>query len=223
MISSLFHAYIYAPILWVLVFIYNHASFLDLGIAIVILTILVRIVLLPVFYKSAKDQAVMQKLQPKIKELQERHKSDKEAQAKALVDLYKEHKFNPFAGFIMLLIQLPIFLALFKIFSEELSNVAFASHTMLGLFDLSERSIVLALFAAVLQYIQGKLSIPKQKVQDKSPMASMGNTMILIAPLITLVVLFNLPSALGIYWAVSALFSIIQQIYVNKRVFAVNL
>jgi YidC/Oxa1 family membrane protein insertase len=122
----------------------------------------------------------------------------------------------------MLLIQLPIFLALFKIFSNELSNTAFASHTMLGLFDLSERSIVLALFAAVLQYIQGKISISKQKIQDKGPMASMGNMMIIAAPVITLVVLFNLPSALGVYWAISALFSIVQQIYINKHVYSAD-
>jgi len=222
MISSIFNAYVYEPIFEVLVFIYNTVSFHDLGTAIIILTILVRIVLFPVFYKSAKDQTLMQKIQPKMKELQEKFKNDKEAQAKALMGLYKEHNLNPFSGFLLLLVQLPIFIALFRMFSNGLSNGLFDSTMFLGLIDLSEKSIVLAVLAAGLQYIQGKMTFAAQgsgkEGQGSNPAASMGKIMIVVGPVLTLAILSSLPSALGVYWTASTVFSVGQQFYINKKI-----
>jgi YidC/Oxa1 family membrane protein insertase len=218
-ISNIFHVYIYAPILGALVFIYENMAFHDLGVAIIILTIFTRIVLFPIFYKSAKDQTLMQKIQPKMKEIQEKLKGNKEAQAQALMALYKENKLNPFSGFFLLLIQLPIFIALFQIFSRELSNVAFDSSTFFGLINLSERSILLAVIAAGLQYIQGKMALSASSGTEKgNPAASIGKTMVVVGPALTLVILFSLPSALGMYWVVSTIFSIGQQVYINKKI-----
>lgn len=218
MISNIFHMYVYAPILGALVFIYENIAFNDLGVAIIILTIFVRVVLFPVFYKSAKDQTLMQKIQPRMKEIQEKHKDNKEAQAQALMALYKENKLNPFSGFFLLIIQLPIFIALFQIFSRELSNVAFDSSTFFGLINLSEKSIVLAFVAAGLQYIQGKMALATAGTTKDNPAASIGKMMVIIGPALTLIILFTLPSALGVYWIVSTLFSIGQQIYINKKI-----
>ena len=111
--KTLYTTYLYQPILAVLVFIYNSVGFSDLGLSIIILTILVRIILFPIFYKSAKDQTLLQRLQPHIKKIQLDHKDNREVQAKALLSLYKEHKVNPFTGFALLLVQLPIFIVLF--------------------------------------------------------------------------------------------------------------
>ncbi|MEK7086984.1 MAG: YidC/Oxa1 family membrane protein insertase, partial [Patescibacteria group bacterium] len=94
--TNLFNAVFYQPILSVLIFIYNNLAFHDLGLAIIFLTILVRIVLFPLFYKGAKDQALIQRLQPHIKKIQLDHKVDKAKQAQELMALYKEHRFNPF-------------------------------------------------------------------------------------------------------------------------------
>lgn len=218
MITNLFNTYIYAPILGALVFIYENIAFYDLGIAIIILTIVVRIVLFPIFYKSAKDQTLMQKIQPKIKELQEKYKEDKEAQAKALMALYKEHKLNPFSGFLLILLQLPVFIALFRIFSNGLSGGVFDNIIFLGLIDLSEKSIVLAVLAAGLQYIQGKMTFVSQKGEKNNPAASIGKIMVIVGPAITLAILFSLPSALGVYWVVSTIFSIGQQVFINKKI-----
>lgn len=218
MISNIFHVYIYAPILGALVFIYENMAFHDLGIAIAILTIATRIILFPIFYKSAKDQTLMQKIQPKMKEIQEKFKGNKEAQAQALMALYKENNLNPFSGFLLLLVQLPIFLALFQIFSRELSNVAFDSVALFGLINLSEKSVVLAVVAAGLQYIQGKMALATAGSGNNNPAASIGKMMVIIGPAITLVILFSLPSALGVYWIVSTLFSIGQQVYINKKI-----
>lgn len=222
MISNIFNAYVYEPIFEVLVFIYENLSFHDLGGAIIILTVLVRIVLFPIFYKSAKDQTLMRKIQPKMKELQEKFKNDKEAQAKALMSLYKEHKLNPFSGFLLLLVQLPIFFALFKMFSNGLSKDLFDSTAFFGFIDVSERSIALAVLAAGLQYLQGKITFAAQGSGEKNhrsdPAASMGKMMIVLGPAMTLIILFSLPSALGIYWTTSTVFSIGQQFYINKKI-----
>ncbi|MDO8470200.1 MAG: YidC/Oxa1 family membrane protein insertase [bacterium] len=212
----MFQTYIYQPILAVLVFIYNSVAAQDLGFAIILLTIVVRVVLLPLFYKGAKDQALMQRLQPRIEEIQREHKADKEQQAKALMALYKEHKLNPFSSIFLLILQLPIFFALFQIFSRELAGTVFATHTLLGFVDLSAKSIPIILIAAALQYLQGKLSIPPKTTPAKSSAAAVGKVMIIVGPILTVVVLMNLPAALGLYWLISTLFSVVQQVYINR-------
>ena len=218
--SDLFNAYLYQPILSVLIFIYQNIAFRDLGVAIVFLTIFVRAVLFPIFYKGAKDQALLQRLQPHIKKIQLDHKDNKEAQAKAMMDLYREHQLNPFSGFLLLLLQLPIFIALFRIFSKGLNGGQFDSHMFLGLINLGEKSIAIAIIAALLQYIQGKLSLPPQSIGasgNENSMASAGRIMVVIGPVLTLMILFNLPAAIGLYWIVSTLFSIGQQVIINRR------
>lgn len=218
--SGFFNTFLYQPILASLIYIYNTVAFHDLGIAIVLLTIAVRVVLFPVFYKSAKDQALMQRLQPHIKKIQLDHKDDKERQAKEMLELYKKYKLNPFSGFLLLLLQLPVFIILFQVLSKELSGTAFASTTLLGILDLGTKGYVMPVLAAAMQYLQGKLTMGnvKPSAADKdNPMASMTNTMMVMGPALTFFVLLNLPSALGLYWLVSSLFSVLQQIYINKR------
>ena len=216
--AQLFHAYIYQPFLSLLISIYNTVALHDLGFAIILLTLLVRVVLFPIFYRGTKDQTLLQHLQPHVKQIQLDHKDDKELQAKKLMELYAKHKVNPFSGFLLLLVQLPIFIALFRIFTNELGSDAFSSTMFLGGMDLSEKSLVLTILAAGAQYVQGKLSAPKTKdTGDKNPMASFGKTMIYIGPAITIVILMNLPAAIGLYWLASTLFSVAQQVYINKK------
>ncbi|MBI5732900.1 membrane protein insertase YidC [Candidatus Jorgensenbacteria bacterium] len=211
--TALYQTYIYQPILSVLIFIYNTIAGHDLGIAIVLLTILVRIVLFPIFYKGARDQTIMQRLQPHIQKIQSDNKGNREEQARKLMSLYKEHRLNPFSGFLLIIIQLPIFIALFNLFTKELSGGAFDSKMFLGLIDLESKSLPLVLIAAVLQYYQGKISVPSKN----SSMPAAGKMMVFLGPILTVVVLSTLPSALGLYWIVSTLFSIAQQIYINKK------
>lgn len=216
--GNLYQQFIYQPILSALVAIYHTASFNDLGVAIILLTVLVRLVLLPLFYGSAKNQSLLQRLQPHVKKIQLDHKDDKEAQAKALMELYRTHHVNPFSGFFFIIIQLPIFLALFQVFTKELGSGLFDNHAFFGLIDLEAKGLLLPLFAAALQYIQGKLSLPPSQVAAGAPGgAALGKVMVFVGPFITLMVLVNLPSALGVYWAVSTLFSIAQQIYINRH------
>lgn len=218
--SEIFHTYLYSPILWVFVFIYENLAFNDLGFSIFILTVLVRVVLFPIFYKSAKDQSLMQRIQPKLKKIQTDHKDNKEEQARQMMSLYKENKLNPFSGFLLLLVQLPVFIVLFQIFTRELSTSVFDNQLFLGLINLGEKSIVIAIIAAGLQYFQSKLLLPpaSKENKDEDTMARVGKTMVVVGPVLTFFILMNLPSALGFYWAISSLFSIAQQIYINKKI-----
>ncbi len=221
--STLFHTYLYTPIFSVLIFFYQYVSFGDLGIAIIELTIAVRLILLPLFHKSAKDQTIMQRLQPHVKRIQTEHKDNKERQAKELMALYQEHRVNPFSGFLLLLIQIPIFIALFQIFTTGISGTEFATRGFLGFIDLADKNFVLVLLAAMLQFFQSKMmfakkSEPSARGEHKDPTASMQKIMMYIGPLLTLLILGNLPAALGLYWLVSNVFSLVQQIYINKKI-----
>ena len=216
---ELFNKILYQPLFNVLVFLYQYLG--DLGVAIIILTVLIRVVLFPLFYKGAKDQAIMQRLAPKIKEIQTNHKNNREEQAKALMGLYREHKVNPLSSFLLILVQLPILIALYQVFMKGLVGPDFLDLNFLGLIDLSKKSAIIVGLAAVAQYFQGKLSVVKtnKPFKDLTPMERMGRQMIYLGPILTIIFLyfFNLPSAVGLYWLTTSLFSVIQQIIINKR------
>lgn len=232
--ANLFHEILYRPLFNALIFLYQNVSFHDLGIAIILLTIIIRLILFPLFYKGAKDQAIMQRLAPKIKEIQNNHKDDREKQAKALMDLYRQHKVNPFSGFLLLLVQLPILIALYRVFlggfsAETLNNLySFIStpdvlnYTFLGVIALGKRNIFIVIVAAVVQYFQGKLSTVKtnKSLKDLTPMERMSRQMIYLGPILTIVFLyfFNLPSAVALYWLTTSAFSVIQQMMINKKI-----
>ena len=114
MLATLFNEALYRPIFNALVFLYNIIPGHDFGIAIILLTILIRIILFPLSYKSIKSRQALSVLQPKIKEIQKKLKT-KEEQTQAMMKLYKEHKVNPFSGCLPLLIQFPILIALYRV------------------------------------------------------------------------------------------------------------
>jgi YidC/Oxa1 family membrane protein insertase len=220
------------PILNVLVYFYQTIAFHDLGLSIIFVTLLIRLVLYPFFHSGAKQQMVMQRLQPKIKKLQEEHKDNKEKQAQALMDLYKEHGVNPLSGILLLVIQLPILIALYRIIlsglgASELSGLySFVANphtinsTLLGVVNLQARSLFLVVLAGIAQYFQARLAIWRNPAGDGglSPAEKMARQMAFIAPVFTVVIFYNLPAAVGLYWLASSIFSIIQQLIVNKHI-----
>ncbi len=215
--GALFNAIFYEPIFTLLVFIYERVAFGDLGIAIIILTVLIRVVLLPLFYKSAKHQTLVQKLQPDVEKIKREFKKDKEKQSKALLELYKEHKINPFSGILILIIQLPVFLAIFKIFRSSEVITAFDNATLFGILDLGEVSVFVALIAAGLQFLQSRMLLGSQQPSAKKGMPQIGKMMVYFAPALTFIILLSLPSALGLYWVVSTIFSVGQQAVINRK------
>ena len=230
----LYTQFLYRPLLNLLFFLYNNV-YADLGVAIVLLTIIVRLVLLPLFYKSAKDQTILQKIAPRIQELQKIHKEDKERQVKEIMAVYKEHRVNPFSGFLFIIIQLPILFALYGVFLRGLKSVDASllysfvhlppaiNYHFLGLFDLSSRSLVLVVIAAVLQYLQSFFLLrasgkSRKKDHEPSMVERMGKQMMYMGPLFSLMILWPLPSAVALYWLTTSAFSVIQQIVINKKI-----
>lgn len=206
--KELFNVWFYEPMVSVLHYLYGVTG--DVGLSIIILTAIIRLVLYPLFYRGAKDQLALQSLQPKIKELQEKYKEDKERQAKEIMALYRENKTNPFSGFLVLLIQIPVFLSLFYTFKDGAADSWFDSFSLLGLIDLRVGSVALTVLAAALQYIQLKMAARAAKSPTPAFMEWIG-------PGLTVVVLWSLPGALALYWSVSNLFSLFQQWYLNRK------
>ncbi len=227
--GNIFHVILSQPLFNALVFLYNTVAFEDLGIAIILLTVLIRLILYPLFYYSFKNQTLMQKIQPEIQKIQHDHKDDKEKQAQALLALYKQHKVNPFSGFFLILVQLPVLIVLYRLFLSGLSPESFVDlysfisqpgevhNLFLGLIDLKARSILIVVLAALLQYFQGRLSLPKTNKKDDSPMSRMAKNMVFIGPVISVLILSSLPAAVGVYWLTSSAFSIAQQLIINKK------
>ena len=223
----MFKTIFFDPLINLLILFYNLVG--DLGLAIILLTVFVRLVLLPLFYKSAKNQILMQRLQPELKKIQHNHKDNKEKQAQAMMDLYKKHNINPFAGIFTLIIQLPILIALYQVFLEGFSpeifdnlyyfiaKPEFLNSSFLSLLDLQKSSILMVSLAAVSQYLQGHLTLPPIKTgEEASPMEGMARQMVYFGPVLTVVILYNLPAAIGLYWLVTSLFTAVQQVYINK-------
>src|SRR5580692_1502805 len=124
MFTYLYHLIFKYPILNLLIFFYQTIAFHDLGLAIILATIFLRLILYPFFHTGAKQQMLMQRIQPHVKKIQEQHKDDREAQAAALMALYKEHGVNPFSSILLLVIQLPILIALYRIILSGLGAAA---------------------------------------------------------------------------------------------------
>jgi len=225
---ALYNSIIYYPLLNLLVFFYNIIPGHDIGVVIILLTLLIRVALAPSFHKSLKSQSAMNALQPKLTELREKHKDNKEAQAKAMMDLYKEHKINPLSSCLPLLVQLPILIALYQVFSKALSNhlsglYSFVANPgtidpkFLGLMDLSKPSIVLGVIAGLAQFWQSKLMMPKSSAGQDTTAKIMSMQTTYVLPIISVVIAIKLPAGLPLYWIVTTLFAVAQQYYIMRK------
>jgi YidC/Oxa1 family membrane protein insertase len=230
-IAKIFNALLYYPLFNILILIYNYIPGHDFGIAIIFLTILIRFILYPISAKALNSQKTIQALQPKLQEIQKKYKDDKEKQTKELLELYKKEKINPFSGIFLVFLQLPILIALYEVFwkglnPQELSNLySFVSNpgqinaSFLGFVDLSKSNLLFAILAGILQFFQTKMMTPKKSSNKENDMSQMMQTqMLYFFPFLTIIILMGLPSAIGLYWIASSIFSIIQQYFIlNKK------
>jgi len=192
--SFLFNELIYRPVYNLLVFVYNIVPFGDFGIAIIIVTIIIKFLLIPISKKQIESQKKMAQLQPKIKELQKKYKNDKEKQTRAMMELYKTHKTNPFSGCLPVIFQLVFLIAIYRVLLNISQNGLIAdgkelysfvadpgqiNQFFLGVVDLSRAidlgnltvshlpHIFLVLAAAAAQYFQAKMLMPKEDDSKK--------------------------------------------------------
>lgn len=222
--SLLYNELLYRPLFNGLVLLYAILPAQDLGIAIVLFTAAVRLVLTPFLYKTLRSQLEMARIQPEIRRIQERFKNNREEQGKALMALYAEHRVNPFSGCLGMIVQIMVFIPLFQVFQNGLDgsqlgllygwvpNPGTLNLISLGFLDLSRRSIPLGVFAAFTQYLQTRLAATPPPGAEEQQMARMMR--IQTTYLFPLLVLFwssTLASAFALYWTTLNVFGILQE------------
>lgn len=218
---ELFNTIFYQPIFNLLVYIYDILPGHDLGLAIIIITFLIRLLLYIPSKKSIQSQRDLAKLQPEIEEIKEKYKDDKDKMGPELMALYKKRGINPFSSCLPMIIQLPFLFAIYKVFFNGLTNVdamealySFVPNPgtlepiAFGFLNLAEKSFWLALLAGLAQYWQSKMMLGKKQGGMASGISAQ---MTYLMPIFTIVIGSRFPAGLTFYWLLSTLFSVAQQ------------
>jgi YidC/Oxa1 family membrane protein insertase len=236
MLSNIWNVVLYQPLLNALAFLVSIIPGGDVGIAVIILTIIVKVILFPLSQKSIESQAEMNILAPELKKIKESG-ANKEEQAKQTFELYKKHNANPFSGCLLVIIQIPIIFALYYVFLRGLNFKADLLYSFihipehmnmmfLGILDLSIKSIPLAILAGISQYLQAHYmpqpasssnNINGSASFSESFAKSMQMQMKYIFPFIIAFIAYSISGAVALYWITSNLFMVGQQIYVKKE------
>ncbi|MBI2024385.1 membrane protein insertase YidC [Candidatus Giovannonibacteria bacterium] len=227
----IYNEIIYRPLFNALAFLTGVVPYHDVGIAIIILTILVRIIIFPLTHRSLLTQIKMKELEPHINKIRETHKDKADEQGKKIMELYKEHGVNPLSGCFLLLIQLPILIALYRLFWKGLlsggnlySFISMPSPIkthFLGLVDLALPSWTFAFLAAASQFAQMKLAnptIPKKGTSMREEMSrAFAIQSLYIFPALIFFISIKFPAALALYWTSSNLFATLHEAVVRRR------
>jgi len=233
---ELYNTFLYKPLFNAVMFLYNTIPGGDFGLAIVALTVIVRLIFFPLTAKTIRSQRAMGRINPKIKELKEKFKNNKQAQSAAIMQLYKDNKINPLSGCLPLLIQLPILIALYQAFGAGfksgsldllypfISNPGQINSISLGFLDITSRSIILAVLTGAFQFLQlrqnQKLTQASSDSSSDGPEKSvqaMSKQMLYFFPVMIIIIGWNLPAGLLIYWLTTTLFSMGEQTYIRMR------
>lgn len=240
MIKTIWETIIYEPLYNTLVFILNHIPGHYAWIAIIVLTVFIRVLLFPVYQRIIKSQKALREAQPIIKEIQEKYKNDKQILATKVMEVYRDKKVNPFSmiGYLIF-VQIPIFLGLYYVFAKGLvlhqgvlySFVHFPEVINTFLFNidlLTKGSFVIAALAGAAQYIHSRNTLTLQPEIPKRVQGAMPNfqdelqrslrfqTLYFIPILITVTAYF-FPAAIGLYWIVNSIFSIAQEKFIQRK------
>ncbi len=230
LITNLFNLILYQPLFNALILLYQYLPGHDFGIAVIVLTVLIRLFLYPSMAQSLRSQRALSQLQPKMQEIQKKYKQDISKQSQAMLELYRKEKISPLSGILPLLIQLPILIALYQLFWKgfEAKQMVFLysfvpnpgqiDPTFLNFLNLAQSSIFLAVLAGLFQYFQGKGMLVNPSVRPKSTEGSstkfsdmLQKQMLYFFPVFTVFILWKLPAAIGLYWLATTIFSIVQQ------------
>lgn len=237
MISAAFHAIVYDPLYNGLVFLVDAFPSHDVGLAVIALTIVVRVILYPLARRAVIAQEQMKKIAPLVEELKEKYKKDREQQGRAIFALYREHDIHPFASFGVILIQLPILFALYWVFAfgglpEVNAQLLYSfvqqppgvNMEFLGLIDMAGKSILLAVLAGITQIIYTRLSMGVRKKHAPpggSFSADMARSfdiqMRYVLPVVVGVIAYTVPAAAPLYWVTSNTFMIAQEYLAGRR------
>jgi len=203
-IFEIYNLIFYHPVSQALFFFYKQLK--DLGLAVISLTILIRIILFPLNYKNSKEQEKFLRIKKGIEEIEK--KFNGERKSKEILNLYKKEKINPFFNFLSLFIQFPILLSLYQVFLKATTQF---DPSFFGFFNLSKPDFLFVLIAVILQSFYLKLTSPKIEKEKKIPSFSPTQINFFLIPF-TFLILLKLPSAISLYFIASYLFLIFQKI-----------
>ena len=211
------------PCLWLMNLFYSVIP--NYGVAIIILTLLVKILLWPLGQKSYKSMSEMKKIQPLMKEIREKYKDDKQRMNQEVMGLYRTYKINPLGGCLPMVVQLPVFFALYRMLYEaiELRHAPFflwiddlAAPDRLFRFDFSIPFMEPPYGIPVLTVVMGASMLLQQKMSPPMGDATQAK-MMMFMPIIFTVIFINFSSGLVLYWLVNNILSIAQQYYTQKK------
>ncbi len=212
-----FFSIIARPLFWILKLFHGFIG--NYGWSIILLTIVVRIPFLPLVSKGQKSMRKLQEIQPKMNEIREKYKKDPQKMQQEMMELYKKHKVNPMGGCLPMIIQIPVFIALYKVLlvSIELRGAPF----LLWITDLSAPDSLFGHIAGFslggpLPYLMGITMLIQQKMTP-SGMDPKQAKMMMLMPIIFTFMFLNFASGLVLYWLVNNVLSIIQQFYINRK------
>lgn len=236
--SSIYTEALIRPLFNLLVGVTNVLPTHNIGVAIIVVTLLVRLILLPPSLHQARqashNQTKMNAIQKKLQTIKNTHKNDKAKQAEATMQAYREAGINPAAGCLPLLIQLPILIALYHVFLGGIGPDTFpylygfisppqAIKTIFFGISLTEPSLLLGIIAGLSQFILMKYAspppppaAPTSSEETAQMMQSMQRNMMYFFPVMTVFIALQLPAALALYWVASTIFALIQQYFIKK-------
>ncbi|MBX4195787.1 YidC/Oxa1 family membrane protein insertase [Candidatus Parcubacteria bacterium] len=233
--SYLYHHFIVDPMYNALVALFAYLPFADAGLAIIIITVLVRLILFPLSKKAVTAQVEMQNIAPELERIKDKYKDNQEEQARKTLALYKEKGVNPFSGILVLIIQLPVVFALYHIFlstgfpkidASLLYSFVHAPDSVSPVFlgiDLTQKSLILAALAAIATFIQMKLVAPPNKTNSGNKSfgddlaRNMQTQMKYFLPFLVFFIAYKISGVIALYWLVTNVFTIGQEIVVRKR------
>lgn len=238
MISAFFHTFFYDPIYNALVALVSFIPGGDVGVAVILVTIVIRLILLPFSLSAARTQRAMKSLEPKLKELKAKHKGDKEKEALETLALYRESKVNPFASILMVFIQIPVLLALYWVFYNEPLSTASAlnvarlypftpipdaiSLEFIGIVSVTAKSIVLAIIAGATQYLQahfalsGTMKPSEEKGFQNDFQRIMGMQLKYVFPFLIAVISYTTSGAIALYFITTNIAGAFQEWHVRR-------
>ena len=245
MIVDLFNAVLFEPIFNLLMLVYHYLPPHDLGVSILLVTLILKLVLFIPSWSSIKSQQAMQEIQPKLDAMKKKYEGNKEELSRQMIKFYRENKISPISSCLPILIQFPILIALFRVFiavsqtdpttgtiaTDQLDHLygsfreVYATtpidSTLFGLVDLAKtKNYFLAATAAILQFWSSHMMMKNtsKKTGQKNMAQAMSRQMIYLMPAMTFLFGISFPAGLTLYWAASTLFQVgQQQIFMRRR------
>lgn len=241
MFSYIWHTFFFDPVYNALVFFIDVIPGGDVGLAIIATVLLVKTILLPLSIKAVKTQKAMKEIEPKLKELKEKYKDDKQQQAQAMMEVYKEAGMNPLASIFLIFLQIPIIIALYLAVSKGggiplpdinldilypfVSAPLAVTMEFLGAIDITGKSIWLALGAGITQYIHVHLTMPTLPPKEAGAepnmkedfMRNMQVQMKYVMPVLITIVAYSISAAIALYFLVSNVVTIAQEYFIRKH------